>query len=136
MKQILRLLLITASVLLAGCGGMIFAAQPSPALTEQPSQMINRILAEKDKYIGRQVTIDGKLEAEGQGLNVRFFLRADSGERLEVSSWAPLEVMHPPTGEAQLQSMASYVGRRWRLTGTVENAQDGIILNVSWAEEP
>ena len=136
MKRILRLLLIAASVLLAGCQGLTLTAVPSPAPAEQPSQMIKRILAEKDKYMGRQVTIEGKLEAEGQGLNVRFFLRADGGERLEVSSWAPLEVLHPPTGEAQAKSMVSYVGLRLRLTGIVESAMDGIILNVSLAEEP
>ena len=130
MKRMLRFLLMAASVLLAGCTAV------SPEATEQPSQMIKLILADKDKYMGKQVTIEGILEAEGQGLNVRFFLRADDGERLEVSPWAPLEVIQSPTGEVpQAKSMVSYVGLRLRLTGIVESATNGIILNVSLAEK-
>ena len=136
MTRMLEMILITASVVLAGCQGTILTAVPSLASTELPGQTIKLILDEKNTYQGKQVTIEGKLEAEGQGLDVRFFLRADSGERLEVSPWAPLEVMHPQTGTAQVQSMASFVGWRLKLTGIIENGRDGVILNVSQVGGP
>jgi hypothetical protein len=96
---------------------------------------MKNIFAEPKKYLHQEVTVEGVLMAEGRGLAVTFFLRDDSGARLEVDAWAPLEVYHPRQGEAQAKSMVNYVGRRWRLTGRLRDQGGRIILQVSSAEE-
>ena len=108
------------------------APSPSPA-----SGLMNSIFQEPQKYLGREVTLAGTLVAEGRGINARFFLRHDSGARLEVSAWTPLELPPPPPGmgRPRVKTMARNVGRRWRLTGHLREQGGKIILQVSSAEE-
>lgn len=145
MKRMLWLLLMATSVmLLGGCQTLTSASGPTPNSVqvrtptgnEESAQMIKRVLTDQEKYVGKNITIEGILEAEGQGLSPRFFLRNDAGERVEVSPWAPLEVVQRPGGEVKVKTMLDFVGRRLRLTGTVEKAPSGsIILKVASAEE-
>ena len=108
------------------------AAAVPPSSTPE---LMKNIFEEPKKYLDREVTVEGVLMAEGRGLAVTFFLGADSGARLEVDAWAPLEVYHPREGKAQARSMANYIGRRWRLTGRLRDQGGRIILQVSSAEE-
>jgi hypothetical protein len=85
-------------------------------------------------YVGQQVAVEGTLEAEGQMPSLRFFL-SDGNDRLEVTSWAPLETIQPPQGQAQPKSMANYVNRRLRLTGILKRGSEGLLLEVAVAEE-
>ena len=88
-------------IVLAGCGATSPATSPLPT-PEPPAsqgQLLHEIAANPDKYVGRQVTVEGVLEAEGQMPQVRFFLRVGE-DRLEVSAWAPLETFQPPQGTA------------------------------------
>jgi len=143
-------ILTLALVSLAGCGAESPAvsplatptppaSSPVPATgneTPQPSSVLplHDIVANPDKYVGQQVTVEGVLEAEGQMPRLRFYL-ADGQDRLEVSAWAPLETIQPPQGKAQPKIMADYAGRRLRLTGILEKADQGLYLQVSVAEE-
>ncbi len=141
-----KLVVILALVLipLAGCGGGSPAVSPLPTPAPQPTagQMLHDIVANPDKYVGRQVTVEGVLEAEGQMPRVRFFLAPDASaglrdgdDRLEVSPWAPLETIQPPQGGIPVKSMVYYVGRRLRLTGVLERGSEGLLLKVSVVEE-
>ncbi len=98
-------------------------------------QSLDQILSEPEMYLGKQITVEGILEAEGQMPSVRFFLRVSESERLEVSSWAPLEIMHPPSGKAKTKSMADYIGLRLRLTGIFQAGESGYILEVDTVDE-
>jgi len=152
----LLVILVLALISLAGCGAESTGVSPLPTSapsqtleptapsavpstgdeTPQPSsgQTLHDIVANPDKYVGQQVTVEGVLEAEGQIPRLRFFLR-DGEDRLEVSAWAPLETIQPPQGGAKVNTMAYYVGRRLRLAGLVEQAVEGLLLRVTVAEE-
>ncbi|GAB4480588.1 MAG: hypothetical protein OHK0031_01860 [Anaerolineales bacterium] len=129
---------LLVSFLLFGCqpDKNISAAMPQPTISPTPQSMIEKILAEPQSFSGQQVTLEGTLEAEGQGLKVEFFLRAESGARLKVTPWAPLEVMRPPQGKSPARSMSFYVGRSLRLTGVIQSQAADVFLQVSSAEEP
>lgn len=155
-KSRLVVILALALIPLAGCGAESpvppasgdltpsqttepLALSPAPSTgskAPQPSsvQLLHDIVTNSDKYAGRQVTTDGVLEAEGQMPRVRFFLR-DGNDRVEVSSWAPIETIQPPQGETRVKSMVYYAGRRLRLTGILEKGDEGLLLQVSVAEE-
>lgn len=131
-----RLLLILPAVLLlsllAACGQV---PQPgtTPAGTSVPR---TSVWGDPAAYVGQEVTVEGVLEAEGQGRDVHFFLRGTGEARLEVSAWAPLEVMHPPSaGTPTPKIMLDYVGKNLRLTGVVTQAANGYVLTVAQAEE-
>ena len=151
--------LIVTLVSLAGCGAETPAVSPvatpvpptaggtvsSPTLspvpstgneTPQPSsvQPLHDIVTNPDSYVGQQVSVEGVLEAEGQMPRLRFFL-TDGQDRLEVSAWAPLETVQPPQGDAKVNTMAYYAGRRLRLTGMLERGGEGPLLRVAVAEE-
>lgn len=118
--------------LLLGCGQV-----PQPVTT--PAGDTNprtNIWSDPAGYLGQEVTVEGVLEAEGQGRDVRFFLRGSGDARLEVTTWAPLEVVQPPDpGTPAPKIMLNYVGKTLRLTGIVDKAGDGYILTVGTAEE-
>ena len=127
--------------MLAGCGQVLpgtgTTPQPKSTLTgtADPAAATKDIFADPGKFLGQAVTVEGLLEAEGQGKEARFFL-SSQGARLEVLSWAPLEVMHPPSGEGPVpKTMPDYIGKDLRLTGTVEKGGDGFVLAVTQAEE-
>jgi len=139
-----RLLLLAALLMsLGGCGGLTPAAGPMPtppraqptAWPEEPAELLKRILAEPEKYLGQTITVERTLEAEGKIPHLRFFLRNEGGDGLEVSPWAPLEVVQPPGGGAKVKSMAYFVGRRLRLTGILEKGGKGDVLRVSSVQE-
>ena len=125
-------------ILLAGCGAESPTVSPlptpAPGASCRPTPTLHDIVTEPDRYAGQPATVEGMLEAEGQMPNVRFFLR-DGADRLEVSSWAPLETIKPPQGSAQAKSMIYYVGRRLRLSGVLEQGKEGLLLTVAAAEE-
>ena len=112
--------------------------------TPQPSsvQTLHDIASNPDSLVGQQVAVEGVLEAEGQMPRLHFFLR-EGEDHLEVSAWAPLETIQPPEGGAKVKIMAYYVGRRLRLTGTLEQSPaptggegiGGLLLRVTAAEE-
>jgi hypothetical protein len=113
------------------------AMPPHPRLDDKvvrPGSM-NQIFQEPEKYLDREVIVEGTLEGEGRGLAVTFFLRADSGARLQTDPWAPLEVYHPRESGPLPKSMANYVGRRLRLTGRLQAQGGRIILQVSSVKE-
>ena len=158
-KDKLAILAVTL-VLLAGCGAESVGVSPLPTAapeasgsavpsltlepaappagneTPQPSsvQPLHDIAADPAKYVGQQVAVEGVLEAEGQMPRVRFFVR-DGEDRLEVSAWAPLETIQPPQGGSKVKNMSYYAGKRLRLTGTVEQGAEGLLLKVTVAEE-
>ncbi|MGC8873832.1 MAG: hypothetical protein ACP5SI_05210 [Chloroflexia bacterium] len=132
-------LAFAALAILAGCGPSTVAPaatpQPTPAVQEKPAELLRRLIADPGVFLGQKVTVEGILEAEGKGRDVRFFLRAAGGGRLEVTPWAPLEVVRPPEGGKQPKSMPEFVGRHLRLTGTVVKGGSGWILQVESCEE-
>jgi hypothetical protein len=93
------------------------------------------ITTKPDLFAGKQVTVEGVLEARGPMPNPRFFLRGPAGDLLEVQSWLPLEVILPQKGGSEPRSMPYYIGKVLRLTGTVEKGPEGVILQVLAAEE-
>jgi len=120
--------------LLLGCGQV--PPQPAATSVADESRHAGNVWSDPAAFLGDEVTIEGVLEAEGQGLDVRFFLRGTGEARLEVTTWAPLEVMHPPApGTPVPKTMLSYVGKTLRLTGVVDQAGDGYILTVRTVEE-
>lgn len=141
MKHQIRMagLALAALAVLAGCGPAIVAPAatpaPTPAVQEKPAEMLRRVVTDPGAFAGQRITVEGILEAEGKGRDVRFFLRAAGGGRLEVTPWAPLEVVRPPEGGAQPKSMPEFVGRHLRLTGTVVKGGEGWILQVESCEE-
>lgn len=127
--------LLLLLVLAVGWGVPLAMASPSgPPISPSPGSM-NKIFQEPEKYLDREVTVEGTLVAEGRGLAVTFFLRADSGERLQTDAWVPMEVYHPREGKGSAKSMAYYVGRRLLLTGRLQAQGGRIILQVSAAKE-
>ena len=104
--------------------------------TPQPSSVrpLHDIVANPDKYVGQQVTVEGVLEAEGQMPRIHFFLR-DGEDRLEVSAWAPLEANMPPQGKTPVKIMSYYAGKHLSLTGALEKGAEGLLLKVTAAEE-
>ncbi len=108
-------------------------AAPTPVSTTEPKP--EEIWSNPESFFGQEVVIEGILEAEGQGLDARFFLRGPGDARLEVTAWAPLEVMHPPGGEGpRPKIMLDYVGQKVQLAGVVAQSGDGYILKVSLAQ--
>ena len=152
----LLVILVLALISLAGCGAESTGVSPLPTSapsqtleptapsavpstgdeTPQPSsgQTLHDIVANPDKYVGQQVTVEGVLEAEGQMPRIHFFLR-DGEDRLEVSAWAPLEANMPPQGKTPVKIMSYYAGKHLRLTGTLEKGLEGLLLKVTAAEE-
>ena len=131
-------ILVVTLIPLAGCGAASTAisplSTPVPDVSGGPPPTLHDIAASPDMYVGQQVAVEGTLEAEGQMPSLRFFL-SDGNERLEVTSWAPLETIQPPQGQAQPKSMANYVNRRLRLTGILKRGSEGLLLEVAVAEE-
>ncbi len=146
-SQPIALLALTL-ILLAGCGAESPATSPLPtpapptvepaASSPSPStgevQLLRDVVANPGQYAGGQITVEGVLEEEGEMPRVRFFLH-DGEDRLETSSWAPLETILPPQGGAAAKSMAYYVHKHLRLTGVLEEGGEGLLLQVSGAEE-
>jgi hypothetical protein len=134
MKRLdLMLLGVILFGLLLGCGQV-----PQPAVTPAggDSPRTDDILSDPARYLGQEVAVEGVLEAEGQGRDVHFYLRGSGEARLEVTTWAPLEVMQPSDPNSPVPKiMLDYVGKTLRLTGVVTQAGDGYILTVSHAEE-
>ncbi len=128
-----------AVFLVAGCGPATVAPAatpvPTPAIQEKPAELLRRVITDPGAFLGQEIVVEGVLEAEGKGRDVRFFLRAAGGGRLEVTPWAPLEVVRPPEGGSQPKSMPEFVGRHLRLTGTVVKGGGGWILQVESCEE-
>ena len=117
--------------LLMGCADASQAGPTLPLATVAPD-----IWSNPAGYLGQEVTIEGTLEVEGKGLDVRFFLRGPGEARLQVTPWAPLEVMHPPGGEGpRPKTMADYVGRQMRLSGVIARMGEDWLLQVEKAEE-
>lgn len=135
MKWMARSFLLTILLLLMGCAGWVAPAGSTPEPKAPPTLVPGQVLDEPEKFVRQTIAVEGVLEAEGRGAQVRFFLRDDAGRRLEVSPWAPLEVVQPPEGEAQVKTMAYFVGRKLLLRGVLEKGDEGYILKVTSAEE-
>jgi len=102
------------------------------------SVMLDRILAEPQKYRDEEIMVEGVLVAPGKGFYRRFFLQGKEGTALEVTPWAPLEIYHPPPSQKErptLKPMSYFVGRHLRLTGRLQKKGEGFIFKVSSAEE-
>jgi hypothetical protein len=134
MKRFMVIVLAVSLLsLLMGCGQIV---QPATTPTGDDSPRSREVWRDPSSYVGQEVIIEGVLEAEGQGRDVRFFLCGPDEARLEVSAWAPLEVVHPPNeGTPTPKTMLDFVGQKLRLTGVVDEVGDGYILTVSQAEE-
>ncbi len=135
MRWTVVLFLLAILLPLLGCAGAVAPGGNTPEPKTAPTLIPGQVLDEPEKFLRRTIAVEGVLEAEGKGTQVRFFLRDNAGRRLEVSPWAPLEVVQPPEGDAQVKTMAYYVGRRLLLSGVLEKGGDGIILKVTSAEE-
>ena len=143
MRRFARLFLAALLIgMLAGCGQVLSGTgttpQPKSTLTgtADPAAATKDIFADPGKFLGQEVTVEGVLQAEGQGMDVHFYLVGAGGTRIEVTSWAPVEVIQPPTGDSPgPKIMLDYVGKSLRLTGTVEKGGGSFILNVTKAEE-
>jgi hypothetical protein len=127
---------------LVACGqvppGAGTTPQPKATLvgTADPAAATKDILTDPGKFLGQEVTVEGVLQAEGQGMDVHFYLVGAGEDRIEVTPWVPVEVIQPPTGDSPgPKIMLDYVGKSLRLTGTVEKGGGGFILNVAKAEE-
>ncbi len=127
--------LLIALALLAACtmGQATPVLAPTPTTPSAPG--LKEVLADPGRYLGQEVTVEGVLQAEGSGVQDHFLLGGADGSRLEVSPWAPLEVVHPPDGGPAPPTMQTYVGRPLRLTGTLEKRGEGFLLVVSRVEE-
>ncbi|MGB9723320.1 MAG: hypothetical protein ACP5OO_11280 [Chloroflexia bacterium] len=132
MRQMAVLFLLMT---LLGCAGAVAPGGNTPEPKPEATPFPGEVLDKPAMFVGRTVAVEGVLEAEGTGAQVRFFLRDDAGRRLEVSSWAPLEVMHPPQGGTGPKTMADFVGRRLLLNGVLERGGEGYILKVTSVEE-
>jgi hypothetical protein len=108
----------------------------APSSSPAPELMAN-IFQEPKKYLDREVTVEGTLMGEGRGFPITFFLRHDSGARLEVNAWAPLEIPPQPPGKGRppMKIMTDYVGKRLRLTGRLREQGSKIILQVASVAE-
>lgn len=144
MKWMFQMCLTVAALAsLAGCGASSATVSPLPtpsqaqptARAQDPAQLLRDVLLEPEAYLGKEITVEGLLEVEGKMPRLRFFLHGEEGQRLEVSSWAPFEVVRPPSGGGSVKTMVDYVGRRLCLTGVLERKEGGIILTVSVVEE-
>ncbi len=135
MKWMARSFLLMVLLLLLGCAGWMAPAGNTPEPKVPPTLVPGQVLDEPEKFVRQAIAVEGVLEAEGRGTQVRFFLRDDAGRRLEVSPWAPLEVVQPPEGGAQVKTMAYFVGRKLLLRGVLEKGGEGYILKVTSAEE-
>lgn len=135
MRRTLVLFLLVILLPLLGCAGAVAPGGSTPEPKPEATPLPGEVLDKPAMYVGRTVAVEGVLEAAGKGTQVRFFLRDDAGRRLEVSPWAPLEVVQPPEGGAQVKTMAYYVGRRLLLSGVLERGGEGYILKVTSAEE-
>jgi hypothetical protein len=111
----------------------------SPVPTPQPvsAQPLTptQVNAAPERYLGREITVAGTLQAEGQMPTPRFFLVGDDGARLAVDPWLPIEVMQSPRGGPGPDSMATVTGRRLLVHGTLEQRDTGLALVVSEATE-
>ncbi len=110
---------------------------PAAAGGQGPETLLSleKLMQEPQQYLGQTLVVEGVLEALGKWSRPPFGLRSESGAVLEVSPWAPLEVLHPREGAPKLKSMAYYVGRRLRLTGRLVSEGGRLILRVTAAEE-
>ena len=109
--------------------------RPTVPATPKSVDLLGQVAREPEKYLGQVITVEGALEAKGEFMAWRFFLRNAAGEGLEVTAWAPFEVVQPPDGGPAPKVMSDFVGHRLRLTGTLEKQGEGVILVVSSYEE-
>jgi len=135
MRWMVVLLLLATLFPLLGCAGAVAPGGDSSEPKTVPTLVPGQIPDQPEKYLRQTIAVEGVLEAEGRGTQVRFFLRDDAGRRLEVSPWAPLEVMQPPEGGTPPKTMADFVGRRLLLSGVLEKGGENYILKVTSAEE-
>jgi hypothetical protein len=114
-------------VIFLGLSSLAQAGAEAPVSLEQIAQ-------EPQPYLGREIVVEGVLEARGRSLPPQFRLRSTSGATLAVSPWAPLEIYHPRQGKAGVKSMAEFVGKRLRLTGQLTQEHGSPILKVTAAQ--
>jgi len=100
--------------------------------------MLDTVLADPEKYLDKEIVVEGVLQAAGKGFNRRFFLQDKEGRTLEVWPWAPLEVYHPPPSQKErplVKPMGYFVGRHLRLTGRLQQQRERFVFQVSTATE-
>jgi len=124
--------------LLGGCGNPTPATAPTPEPKVQPTtlpgtpgplDLFPQVIKQPEKYLGQQITVEGVLEAQGEGPFPRYYLRGAGRESLEVSAWLPFEVVQPPDDGPVPKTMGDFVGRRLRLTGTYSTHGWPLIMN-------
>ncbi len=156
---------VVVSLLLAGCtvpatpAGTVAptprsaATQPLPTATRAPTPVVattpaptapasgagaptlQQVILAPDSFMGRELTLDGTLRAEGMMPNSRFYLTDESGGRLEVTAWLPLEVMQGPGGNVTVPaSMATVIDKRLRAIGTLDRGPRGPLFKVTRAQ--
>ncbi len=135
MRRMEVLFLLAILLPLLGCAGAVAPGGNTPKPETAPTLIPGQVLDEPEKFLRQTIAVEGVLEAEGKGIQVRFFLRDNAGRRLEVSPWAPLEVVQPPEGGAAPKTMAYFVGRRLLLSGVLERGGENYILKVTSVEE-
>ncbi len=99
---------------------------------------LERLLADPQQYLDREITVEGVLVSPGKGFYRRFFLQDQEGASLEVSPWAPLETFQPPSSTRERpppKVMRNFVGRPLRLTGRLQKQGEGFIFKVSAVAE-
>jgi len=128
-------LLLALCLFAAGCGSDTSGTSPLPTPEMDATALLTAVALDPAAYVGKQVIVEGVLEATGDMPNAAFFLGDGQGHRLATSAWAPLEVVQPAQGTGQPKTMASFVGKKLRLTGIVTQAAEGYLLEVAQAVE-
>ncbi len=121
------ILLAVLVIALAGCGQ---TSTPKTGSYTEPTA-----LDEPQKYVGKTVVVDGILELDAMSGQPIYYLQGGMGGRVQVTPWAPVDVI-PPTGTGPApKSMADYLGKHMRLTGKMTKAGDAFVIEVEKAEE-
>ena len=128
-------LLLVLCLFASSCDSDTRETSPLATPEPDPAALLTAVALDPAAYAGKQVIVEGVLESTGNMPNIAFFLGDGLGHRLATSAWAPLVVVQPPQGTGQPKTMATFVGKRLRLTGIVTEAGEGYLLEVAQAVE-
>ena len=135
LRNALLVLLLVLCLLASSCGSDTRGTSPLATPEPDPAALLTAVSLDPAAYAGKQVIVEGVLEATGDMPNAAFFLSDGRGHRLATSAWAPLEVVQPAQGTVQPKTLAVFVGKKLRLTGIVTQAGEGYLLEVAQAVE-
>jgi len=115
-KSILFFLLTVEFFLGCGqkCSTLNSGERRSPKLIS-----LERLINEPKKFVGKRVTVIGKLENLGENYfrNLRAFLIDEKGKKIFIKPWVPLEVPPPRNEEKRPFVMSDFLGKKVKLIG-------------------